>query len=238
MYGLRLSDLLISEDLAIGTYRHTVSQLIPEATKIAWAMKQDELQQLLPGIQREHFVYDLPQEAYDKEWGDRYERPHWYDTLLGLVFRVVPSFGPLTALSIKVPSAESERLFRASVATSVERYRNVLHQLLTHVPPFADLNLDTGQPIQAGTYALADRAYAELLQRLQDHYFADATPELRNALLAFYGDLRAPIVTKSDRRVWHTVVAALAELRAVRPASPPVSKEETVGANERRLQRW
>ena len=35
-YGLEMKDVFMNEDLAIGSYRHAVSQTIPEITRIAW----------------------------------------------------------------------------------------------------------------------------------------------------------------------------------------------------------
>src|SRR5437764_14044863 len=51
-YGLELKDVFKNLDLAIGTYRHTVSAIIPEMTRVAWNLKKDEPTKATPGITR------------------------------------------------------------------------------------------------------------------------------------------------------------------------------------------
>ena len=48
-YGLEMKDLF-NTDLAISTYRHAVSSLIPEMTKVAWRDKRDEIVKASPQI--------------------------------------------------------------------------------------------------------------------------------------------------------------------------------------------
>jgi len=63
-YSLEMKDIFMSEDLAIGSYRHAVSQTIPEITRIAWRDKRDEIQQLNPGAAEEKFVFNLSPQEY------------------------------------------------------------------------------------------------------------------------------------------------------------------------------
>ena len=44
-YGLNLKDVMPNEQLAINTYRRSVSQIIPEMTKVALLVKGDQLTQ-------------------------------------------------------------------------------------------------------------------------------------------------------------------------------------------------
>jgi hypothetical protein len=74
-------------------------------------------------------------------------------------------------------------------------------------------NFDVGEITAAGKYKLGDCAYALLLDKLEGHY-ADMPPELRLDILAFYGDLSAPVSTKSDSQEWARVVKELGELQA------------------------
>ena len=50
IYGVEMKDLFVSEDLAIGTYRHAVATTIPEMTKVAWKKKREQIEQVTPGI--------------------------------------------------------------------------------------------------------------------------------------------------------------------------------------------
>lgn len=58
-YSLPLEAVFSDLDLALGTYRHTVSGLIPEMTKAAWAAKKKEIEKAHPGMTRVQFIYTL-----------------------------------------------------------------------------------------------------------------------------------------------------------------------------------
>src|SRR5262249_2305289 len=71
-YGLDMPDLFISEDLAVGTFRHAVAKTIPNVTRVAWEKKQQQIQQTTPGVVQDAFVLTLPRIAYEKEYGTDY----------------------------------------------------------------------------------------------------------------------------------------------------------------------
>jgi hypothetical protein len=52
-----MNDSLKDSERAIGTYRYTVSQIVPALTEAAWRDKHDEIVRLLPHIQRDGFVF-------------------------------------------------------------------------------------------------------------------------------------------------------------------------------------
>ena len=104
-YGLKLEDVFASVDMAIGTYRHTVSAVIPEMTKTAWAAKKDEIVKLTPGTTRAKFVYNLSRASYQKEWGSEWKRPGLFARFLAFVFRVD---GPRFRMpAVEVPTGRS-----------------------------------------------------------------------------------------------------------------------------------
>ena len=51
-YGLQLKDVFECVDLALGTYRRTVSKIIPEMNKVAWKEKEKDLIKARPGLTR------------------------------------------------------------------------------------------------------------------------------------------------------------------------------------------
>src|SRR5215813_4636724 len=69
-YGLQVKDVFKNLDLAIGTYRRTVSGLIPEMTKVAWELKKDEIQKDTPGITHQKFLYNLSRADYEKSMAE------------------------------------------------------------------------------------------------------------------------------------------------------------------------
>ena len=86
--------------------------------------------------------------------------------MLGWLYVLVPKIGPLRPLAFKVPTPEAERLFLESLTRSRERFAAALTDLRAGRLKLANLNLDTGRPIVAGEYPLADETSRELARRL------------------------------------------------------------------------
>jgi hypothetical protein len=155
-YGFEMKDLFLSEDLAIGTFRHAVGTTIPNVTKIAWDKKQEQIQKTTPGIVRERFVFALPRDAYERDFGTDYMRPHGFAHILGFLYSLLPKIGPLRPLAFKVPTPESEQLFVESLLRTRARFGAALRELRTGGLQLPNLNLDTGKPFVPGEYRLAD----------------------------------------------------------------------------------
>jgi hypothetical protein len=213
-YGLELKDVFKSVDLAIGSFRFAVSTIIPEATKIAWETKKDDIEKLTPGIAREKFVYNLSRSSYEKEWGKDYEKPGLFARAMGAFFRVVPKVGPFKAIAFKPPTPETEKMFQDSFNETIELYRQLLTQAQSGQLDLQNKDFDTGKATRAGEYQLADKTYAEWLDKLEDDNFKTVTPEVRANLLAFYNDLSAPIATKGNKDEWREVLQDLNKLKA------------------------
>jgi hypothetical protein len=161
-----MPDLFISEDLAIGTFRHAVATTIPNVTKVAWQKKQDQIQKTTPGVVRDKFVMTLPRVAYEKQYGTDYMKPHGFARILGWLYVLVPKVGPLRPLSFKVPTPEAEKLFLDSLARTRQRYRSELEALRAGRLALANIDLDTGKPSARGEYALADATMTDLRKHL------------------------------------------------------------------------
>jgi hypothetical protein len=224
-YNLELKDQFVSLDLAIGTFRRAVSGLIPEMTKVAWEMKKDEIVKAQPGMTREKFLYSMSRADYEKEFGKDYGKPGFGTKLLAGFVRILPKVGPLKALAFKPPTPEAERLFIESFNTTLVRYRALLAQARTGKLDLPNTDFDTGRPVHAGEYKLADDTYGELLEKLAKHHFENASPELRRDLLAFYSDLSAPIATKRDKDEWRETLRALDQLKAMQPQPASARKQ-------------
>jgi hypothetical protein len=210
-YGLRLKDVFESVDLALGTYRRTVSKIIPEMTKVAWKEKEKELVQARADLTRRKFVYNLSRASYEKEWGAQYERPGVGARILAFFFKILPRVGPFKALSFKAPTPETEKLFMESFNATVENYRSLLAGVKSdRAFKLPDKNFDTGKPSRAGEYRMADEAVNKLLAKLQDHKFAGVDADLRSSLLDYYSKT-APADPKA--------ATALEELKAMQPVA-------------------
>jgi hypothetical protein len=227
-YGLDLRDLFASEDLAIGTYRRGASEIIPQMTRIAWKKKKKEIQKLRPDVNRKEFVYKLSRRDYDLKWGTEYQNPNLFHRnwgekdakpgplarILVFLFRIFPKVGPLQTLSFKLPTPETERMFVQSFKSTLKQYEDELAKLQNGHTDFVNADCDTGKPTHAGDYRLADETYANLLDRLAKTNFAKVSPELRENILAYYGNPSAPIATKQDKERWDRVLRELDRLRS------------------------
>ena len=225
-YGLKLEDVFVSVNMAIGTYRHTVSAVIPEMTKTAWAAKKDAIVKLTPGTTRAKFVYNLSRASYQKEWGSEWKAPGFFARFLAFVFRIVPKAGPFKGLGFKPATPETERMFMASFNSTVDHYKGYMQQVRTSTtPPLSNENLDVGRTTHAGQYTLADATYAKLLDKLSGKGYAATPAELRADILAHYSDLNGPIDTKKHEDRWRKTLQELNELRATASAESAPSAE-------------
>src|SRR5262249_33518314 len=103
-YSLDLSSVFFSEDLAIGSYRHATSSVIPNMTKVAWHLKKDEIQNSHPSETKKQFIYTMSKSEYRKEWGDVYEKPGFFARVKAFFLRAVPKIGPFSGLAFHPPT--------------------------------------------------------------------------------------------------------------------------------------
>ncbi len=213
-YGIEITDVFANLDLALGTYRRAVSAVIPELTKVAWETKKDEIEKTTPGVTRDKFIYRVSRSEYEKEWGNKYDKPGPLDKTLALFLRVVPKVGPFAPLAFKPPTPEAERWFIESFNATVKGYNTLLLQARNGKLNLQNKDFDTGEPTRAGEYKLADDTYAKLLDKLARRDFDSVSSELRQNLVAFYNDLNAPNATKRDKEDWQNTLRALDKLKA------------------------
>jgi Zinc dependent phospholipase C len=185
-YGIKLTAVMPHEDLAIGSYRRAVSQVIPEMTKVALAAKGDELQREIPDFSRKAFLYHLSEADYRKSWGSEYEKPGFGARLLAFFFKILPKVGPLRDLDFKEPSPKTEDLYFKSVDQTFSHFRTELTELKSHEVQAPNVDLDTGKPTARSEYPLADATYRELLAKLASDHFEHTDEALRQNVLGFF----------------------------------------------------
>jgi hypothetical protein len=228
-YSLELQKQFKDLNLALGTYRRTVSGLLPEATKVAWALKRKDIVQTHPGMTKRTFMYNLSRASYEKEWGRQYEHIGFFQHILAFVIEVLPKVGPLKTLAFKPPTAQAQTLFMKSFNQTLDSYRTDLRALSTGQLQLANLDFDTGRPTMPGEYPLADQTYAKLLRDLAAQDFRGVPPDLRANLLAFYQDPKPSQNDwgkrgKKERKDWSATMLALEKLRALANNPPAVAE--------------
>ena len=212
-YGLDLKGVLPDEAKALGSYRHDVSHVLPEATRIAWILKKDEIKNDQPGITKRKFLYNLSHASYRKHWGRNYQEPGFGERFLAFLVRVLPKFGALKVLQLKTPTPETEKMFEASFNATLNRYRQLLNQVGTGQLDLPNDNFDTGDETGPGKYQLNDETQAKLLDRLAEQNFNGASSEMRAELLEFFGHPDAPYSIKRKPKEWRRVQAEVDQLK-------------------------
>jgi hypothetical protein len=191
-YGLPLTAVMPREQTAVNTYRRSVSQIIPEMTKVALLVKGDELRREIPNFNRQHFLYHLSKADYRKSWGDNFEQPGPGAHVLAAFFKIVPKVGPWRDIDFKEPTAETENLYFKSINETVDSFRKALHGVKDRDLKTAEINLDTGDPTERGKYPLADATYRTLLDDLTAEKFKGVDEPLSDSILEFYAGYAFP----------------------------------------------
>ena len=222
-YGIPLDKIMELDDLAIGTYRFSVSHVIPEMTQVALATKKVNVHGEEHDKARAEFLYHLSRADYERDFGAKYRKPGFFAKLLAFLLRLVPKFGPFKALAYKTPTAQTEDLYFRSMDNVVSQYHRLIQETNAGDLSFPSRNLDTGKLTQPGNYKLADETYAQLVRQLAEDHFAYLTASVKRDVLNYFsGGVALDSLNKKDRQ---KTEEALEKLKAA-PTVPPATLED------------
>jgi hypothetical protein len=219
-YGLKLEDAFGSVDLSIGSYRRSVSQLIPEMTRVALLSRRDVIVKDTQNFDKKKFLYYLSRSNYEHEWGTVYRKPGLGSRILAFFLKIIPK------VSFTIPTKQTEDIYIKSVDATVEDYTGLLKATNSGSLRLSNRDFDTGRETRPGEYALTDKTYAELVNKLASKTSEPLDPSLRDNVLHFYSDPKAPDAVRKDAKAWKKLQDDLARLKQ-RGASAPV-KESAV----------
>jgi hypothetical protein len=211
-YSVNMSSIFFSVDLAIGSYRHAVSTVIPRTTKVAWHLKRREIQNSDHSETKAKFIYNISNSGYRKEWGGDYEKPGFFARFKAFLSHLVPKIGPFSALAFRPPTPAVEQIYMHSFNESLGHYRSLLLEQGEGRLQLPNDNLDTGERTGPAAYRLADQTYANLLGMTSGKPISDA---LRRDILDYYADLERGFATKKDAQAWQKVLSELDKLKAL-----------------------
>lgn len=212
-YGFELRQMLNDFDQAIGSYRHALSTLIPLFTRVAWAAHQDDIRRARPGITKAKYLYLVSRSSYEREWGNKYDRPTLADRILAFIVKILPPIGRVSVLKFRVLTPPVQQLFMRSFDSASSEYRAQIEEERRRALRLVNTNFDVGVATKAGQYRLQDETYAYWLNQLAVSNFAGLNSAVSKDIVAYYGDLSAPISTKKHPKQWQQVLTELDRLK-------------------------
>jgi hypothetical protein len=188
-YGLDLRDIFGDADLAIGTFRHASSELIPDITRAVWKDKQAEIAAAVPQLVERDVVYSMTRSEYEQRFGTQYRKPGFLARVIVFISKLMPKFGPFRPLAFEPLTPAATRLFLQSFDQAGQQYRGWLADVRARRLHLDGRDLDTGTLTRPGVNALADETFDELLKRLDHEKHADVPAPLRQAINAHYREI-------------------------------------------------
>jgi len=199
-YNLKLEDVFGNVDLAIGSYRRGVSQMIPQMTRVALLSRRQQMVKDTPNFNKKEFLYYLSRAQYEKQWGSVYRKPGVGARILAFFLKIVPKVGPFKAVDFKIPTQQTEDMYIKSVDETVQDYTKLLHEIHDQKIQLRNIDFDTGRDTRAGEYVLTDKTYAKLAEDLADKSTAPVPPDLRANVLQFYSNGNASLEAGKDKK--------------------------------------
>jgi Zinc dependent phospholipase C len=208
IYGLSIEEVIPDFEGTIGTYRYTVTGLIPDAIEIAWELKKDEIQKT--SITQQQFFFRMPRSEFEKRYGTKYQRSSFFSKIIAFFVRILPPIGPLKILHFRPPTPEVERMFLQSYERTLQNYQEVL-KIVAANQNLANKDLDTGAPTRPGEYRRTDATYTEWLKRLAKKEFATVDEPIKKNIIAFYAN--PSVLKEPEPKKWKKVQKELEALK-------------------------
>ncbi len=218
-YGLHLESILGKRRRpVVRTYRFAVRSFLP---RIAYAETVLHRSSFPPDQQTPAFAVfqqNLAAADFAKGW-DQYRKKAGIGThLLAWTIFILPKVGPLSLLAIRGPIPETHERYIESVNAATESLRHILENWRAS-PSLPNRDLDTGAKVRPGGYRLTDQTYAKLLATLTSEPARALPGALKQDVLDYYSDPRAPISTKLNPAKWAAVQRQLIVLRGMKVRS-------------------
>lgn len=208
-YGLDVNELFGNFDRAIGSFRWSVKELIPSATRAAWKTKRKEIRELNSNAARHSYVYNIRRQKYFKEFGRERDKAKFGESVLAFLIRIAPKWGPLKILKFRIPNEEAEKMFLKSFDETAINYRHEAGAISNGRDELSDVDWDTGKKTIQGEYSLADKTYSDWVIKLKEKKFETVTSSIKRNILAFYKNYP----DSSGEEQWQETSAALEELK-------------------------
>lgn len=233
-YGNDINAVFGDLGLAISTFRWSVNNLLPTVTRTAWVIKKRDIKKQNPSANSKAFHYKMSKKAYYKEFGSAHQKPGFKAQMLSFFIRIVPKIGPFKALRFKDVGPEGEKLFIRSFDTVLVHYNTAIVKLYHHKVTLPDVDYDTGKLTVIGEYKLADKTYADLMDKLEESKFNNLTARLKQNIINFYAKTDTLAMAQHDPKNWKKTYQELQDIKAA-PVVKPDSLKTTKGELNKKL---
>jgi Zinc dependent phospholipase C len=188
-YGIDIAEVLGKARPDLKSYRTSVRTFIPAFAEAEVVLHK---KQFPPHPDTEAFrkyAERVARTNYQRRWRHTYKGPGFKAHLLAVLVFIVPKIGAASDLAIKIPNSATQEWYVRSVNRTVDRFREILQQLRADGDPqvrLTNLDLDTGERVRLGDYALADKTYEELLARLTSKPRRGVPAGVKQNVLEYY----------------------------------------------------
>lgn len=188
-YGFDVHEVFGRARPALRSYRTSVRSFIPAFAEAEVVLHK---QQFPPHTNDEAYrIYAerVARTAYERRWRHTYRGPGIKAHLLAALVLIVPKIGAASDLAIKIPDSRTQEWYLRSVNHTVDVFQDLLHKLADDGSApikLANIDLDTGVRVKLGDYALADRTYARLLERITSKPERAVPTELKKNIIEYF----------------------------------------------------
>lgn len=188
-YGIDIAEVLGKARPDLKSYRTSVRTLIPAFAEAEVVLHKKQFPPHPDTEAYRTYAERVARTNYQRRWRHTYKGPGFKAHLLAILVFIVPKIGAASDLAIKIPNSASQEWYVRSVNHTLDRFREILHQLRADGDPqvrLTNLDLDTGERVRLGDYALADKAYEELLARLTSKPRRGVPAGVKQNVLEYY----------------------------------------------------
>ena len=188
-YGLDLAKVLGHKNPKLRGYRFSVRSLLPRVAYAEDMLYRKRMPPDAPSPDLDEFNRQIALLSAANHWDAYHHRgPRIGTRLLALMIFIIPKVGVLSDLSLRPPSPSAEQDYVSSLMHTVSAMRNTLNNA-TKSDGLPNLDLDTGHPVEPGTYSLEDYTYVDLLHRMTRDPSQPVPFGIKQDLLAYFADL-------------------------------------------------
>ena len=190
-YGFDIHEVLGRTHPTLRSYRSSVRSFIPAFAEAEVVLHRHQFPAHPDNETYRIFAERVARTNYERKWKHTYRGPGIKAHLLAFLVLIIPKIGAASDLAIKIPNPQTQEWYLRSVNHTVDVFQDILHRLgdegSTPVK-LANIDLDTGDRVKLGDYALADQTFVRLLKRLTSKPERAVPEAVRTNIIEYFTD--------------------------------------------------